>query len=351
VKNRIVLKKTNRRRTRFLKIRGFITQKGTMRALTSEQLRVSNFRAVFRGRGGRIYRSEILPGGRYDVRLPAGTYRRTVTMQGYHQSHQTIRVKRNSSERNARNKITLTANAGPNPLPKPTIPLVEIKGFIKSAKDGLLIPSVSDLNFKAIYQATDGKVYTANLLPEGKYSVNLPLGDYTRIVTLVGYTDNSQKVSVVGPSDETDGNNRIIMVPILDFNDWKMVLTWGKIPRDLDSHLLTPWGAKVYYGNKTVQNASLDLDNTTGEGPETIIIKDITSGIFKYYVNNFSREANLVTSNAHVQLTKAGTQKGDFTVPTSPVLDTNHAWHVFDVDISTGIVTTINELVTEVPDN
>jgi hypothetical protein len=63
----------------------------------------------------------------------------------------------------------------------------------------------------------------------------------------------------------------------------RMVLTWGETPRDLDSHLDTPTGCHVFYGQKRCPDgsASLDADVTDGFGPETINVHTLRPGLYK----------------------------------------------------------------------
>jgi uncharacterized protein YfaP (DUF2135 family) len=72
----------------------------------------------------------------------------------------------------------------------------------------------------------------------------------------------------------------------------RIVLTWGKEPKDLDSHTIVPslapngaicdvsWNSKVCNGG----HVQLDLDATKGMGPETQTIKEFDAGQYVYYV-------------------------------------------------------------------
>ncbi|MGK7630888.1 YfaP family protein, partial [Salmonella enterica] len=57
---------------------------------------------------------------------------------------------------------------------------------------------------------------------------------------------------------------------------------------DLDLHLVTPDGDHVWYGNRSLANgATLDVDVTTGYGPEIIATPTPQKGPYLVYVNYF----------------------------------------------------------------
>ena len=89
--------------------------------------------------------------------------------------------------------------------------------------------------------------------------------------------------------------------------------------------------------------ASLDLDDTSSYGPETITLhldsSLLTDGaVFRYSVHDYSdgsstTTTNLATSNAVIHLYKGNTLLNTYHVPQN---ETGSVWHVFDID-STGI--------------
>jgi uncharacterized protein YfaP (DUF2135 family) len=113
-------------------------------------------------------------------------------------------------------------------------------------------------------------------------------------------------------------------------------LTWGANPRDIDSHLLVPGGAHVYYANKGSLGvepfASLDVDDVTSFGPEITTIRRPKVGIYRFYLHNFSGTLNpgMAQSPTRVELSYLGR-----TVAFSPPAGegANLYWHLFDVEI------------------
>lgn len=68
----------------------------------------------------------------------------------------------------------------------------------------------------------------------------------------------------------------------------RVVLTWGKIPADLDSHMIFP-GNNIYFDNKTGTDAELDVDDTDSYGPETITLQKKHFGeSYVYAVHDFT---------------------------------------------------------------
>lgn len=126
----------------------------------------------------------------------------------------------------------------------------------------------------------------------------------------------------------------------------KIKLTWGADPEDLDSHLTGPIPGSserfhVYYDVDTSVNASLDVDDTSGFGPEIITLSGFNPGIYRYSVHHFGGEGSITESPARVELTISGVTRV-FTPPSSPTpLIENTVWTVFELSVDTaGVVTT-----------
>jgi len=114
----------------------------------------------------------------------------------------------------------------------------------------------------------------------------------------------------------------------------RMVLTWGETPTDLDSHLLTPTGCHVFYGQKQCPDgsASLDADVTDGFGPETINVHTLRPGLYKYKVHAFSSGA-LEESDAEVTLYGVGNEAEQFHVSRDGKV-ADGWWHVVNIRVS-----------------
>lgn len=96
---------------------------------------------------------------------------------------------------------------------------------------------------------------------------------------------------------------------------YRITLTWGSSPRDLDSHLIGKDSENndfhLYYSNKNIRDvdgsliASLDTDDTSGYGPEnTTIFKSLKDVTYYFYVYNFSGDGQISGSEATVKIYK-----------------------------------------------
>jgi hypothetical protein len=123
-----------------------------------------------------------------------------------------------------------------------------------------------------------------------------------------------------------------------------MRLTWGASPSDIDSHLRTPDGSHVYYASKGSLTgtpfSSLDVDDTTGFGPEVTTIRRPRVGIYRFYLHNFSQSftPGMTGSPTRVELNYVGR-----TVVFSPPPGEGSAlwWHMFDLYIAPNCTMTL----------
>lgn len=94
-------------------------------------------------------------------------------------------------------------------------------------------------------------------------------------------------------------------------NETRFVLTWGKDPADLDSHLIGPAGdggvfhtyyvdKRYYYDDELM--VDLDLDDTTSYGPETTTIRQLLPGTYTFYVHHYSGTSTIKMSGAKIDV-------------------------------------------------
>lgn len=68
----------------------------------------------------------------------------------------------------------------------------------------------------------------------------------------------------------------------------RVLLSWDSDNTDLDLHLITPDGAHIWYGDRVAPNgAALDVDVTTGYGPEIFAMPAPLKGQYLVYVNYY----------------------------------------------------------------
>lgn len=189
----------------------------------------------------------------------------------------------------------------------------------------------------------------------GKYSIELPAGNYTVTARADGYVPTTSYVLSYGENKKMD-NQTVTISPKLEqgTSSFRAVLTWGKDPRDLDSHLVgpTPDGNKfhIYYANKNYHYQgelynNLDVDDTSSYGPETVTMNKLVDGTYDYYVHDFTNRT--VTTSTRLSLSEARIQLYDDqgnTVRTFNVPSTSGAgtiWHVFTLIVKDGEYTII----------
>ena len=168
---------------------------------------------------------------------------------------------------------------------------------------------------------------------------SLAAGTYRLAASATGYS-NAQRTGVaVGNGSLTAGQD-LVLSPT-GSTAINIVLTWGNTPSDLDSHLTGPNSDgstrfHVYYasrGSTTAQPfAGLDVDNTSGRGPETITITQMNSGTYRYSVHDFSDRSSttssaLGSSGAKVQVYTASAPVQTFFVPSQA----GTLWTVFEM--------------------
>ncbi len=128
---------------------------------------------------------------------------------------------------------------------------------------------------------------------------------------------------------------------------YRAVLTWAEqsanVPADLDAHLThrDPAGNvtyHVYYANPSAGGTSLDRDDTSYGGPETVTIDLTADGTYRFSVYNYSDPtatgaAGMLNGNAVVQLySSAGliysySARRDFPIP----VPAGNTWRAFQM--------------------
>ncbi|WP_434779374.1 YfaP family protein [Neisseria sp. Ec49-e6-T10] len=100
----------------------------------------------------------------------------------------------------------------------------------------------------------------------------------------------------------------------------RVLLSWDTDHTDLDLHVITPDGEHAYYGNRVLKNGgALDVDVTTGFGPEIFSTPSPLAGTYLVYLNYFGgRSEKEMTTATITLLTNEGTgseKRQSFKVP------------------------------------
>lgn len=201
-------------------------------------------------------------------------------------------------------------------------------------------------NNKEDAYATDkkGTEISAMTDVDGNFKIKLPVGSYTIEVSKAGFVTGYFNAVSIGGNDSQ--GQKYVLTPVLSDSEYRIVLTWGDRPRDLDSHLTYYQnGIKkmhVFYSNRygIVDDdsvAKLDYDDTSSYGPETITVtlnaEILDGGVFCYSVHDYTNAANnntnaLSLSDAVVRVYQGNQQIKTFSIPQNKY---GTVWHVFDI--------------------
>jgi hypothetical protein len=137
---------------------------------------------------------------------------------------------------------------------------------------------------------------------------------------------------------ETILRNRYFVSPVMNIEQFRVVLTWDQQPEDLDAHFIKDNSYHISYRNTRVLNdgsGQLDRDDMDGFGPETITVEQLNaeSG-YVFFVKNYSAEINpsappLSSSKATVWVFGNNKLLNTFYIPTN---HTGNTWQVFKIE-------------------
>jgi uncharacterized protein YjdB len=220
----------------------------------------------------------------------------------------------------------------------PTSPFPgSISGTVRNART-LSAISGATVELRIGQNNTTGPVFASTTSNgSGFYEfTGLPAQVYTLLArpSGLGLSEGFRTGVIVGNTARTGQD--IILTPLGNPSEIYIVLTWGQDPRDLDSHLTGPNGSggrfHVYYAapGTLVSSpfASLDVDDTSGFGPETITISQVFAGTYRYYIHHYSGAQTIATSSAVVRVYRGANLLAQFSPPNQPGL----IWYVFDFD-------------------
>jgi len=213
-------------------------------------------------------------------------------------------------------------------------------GIITDAFDGIALPGAT-VNVRAnINTFTGATVATTTTDALGAYFfADLDAGYYTAEVSAPGYIPSYLTLIVVG--GQANGGQNFSIAPVGAGDLWRIVLTWGQNPSDLDSHLTGPavGGGRfhVFYFDDVyevggVTYVALDVDDVTSFGPETISIYEQVAGTYRYSVHDYSNRSStsstaLANSGAQVRVFRGADLVATFNVPAGA----GTLWTVFEL--------------------
>ncbi len=212
-----------------------------------------------------------------------------------------------------------------------------VNAFTGNAVEGVTLDLLEGKNSTS-NQIIDSEQSNSN----GQYVFNeIPGGHYTIKMSKNGFITDSINVICLG--GQSTGNQNGTLSPEISDDEWRIVLTWSENPDDLDSHLTGPDTGNgrfhIAYFNEEISfpenqfSGNLDVDDRDGEGPETITLKNISNGVYRYSVHDFSNKGEtyslaLANSEARVIVFNGGRIVEEYNVPN---ID-GTLWTVFEIE-------------------
>ncbi|HEX3076215.1 MAG TPA: carboxypeptidase regulatory-like domain-containing protein, partial [Lachnospiraceae bacterium] len=275
--------------------------------------------------------------GQYSIKLPSleSAYSLKVVKDGFVDTDIYDIRTGNDVVNNNQETVNLVTNADT------TYPMtLTLCDAFNQTNDGLVRLDGANVVFRKGINNKLGDVYLSTVADSyGELYADLAPGSYTVEISKDGYATSYYTIVAKSGLEYMQINTS----PILNDDEIRIVLTWGSSPADLDSHLFTPYNTSsqddtyhIWYGNQSDANAnSLDVDQTTGYGPETMTINHLGNGLYKYYVvdytncsHDYSTSTEMSFSSACVNVyTKDGLVQ-TFYVPTNR---SGAIWEVFEL--------------------
>lgn len=174
---------------------------------------------------------------------------------------------------------------------------------------------------------------------DGSFDFMLPKGEYTLVFVKEDYIPSLLNAESV--KQETE--KVVALSPFLRDNEFRIVLTWGSTPKDLDSYLKIyeddVLKTQLFHARKVITEdgevvATLDMDDKDGNGPETVTVTVLTRPNRKYSYSvkcyssipeggvTFAQSGATVTVYCGEQLVK---------IYTVPETQEEKIWDVFDI--------------------
>ena len=209
-------------------------------------------------------------------------------------------------------------------------------------------------------------LFTAFSIPYTGTDISLPLNLPDCVITVTpdisGYNNEYSEKFILFGNETVPGEVKRIMLSEnhLVEGEWRVVLSWGKHPLDLDLYCITNFQPrKVYFLNKnrdgrndpTMGNIEMDIDVREGFGPETITFTPNPTKQYRFIVHNYTgnKVKSLVNSGGKVVVNKSPGPPVQFEVPTDIVLRDDGEiamfWHVFD--LIEGVLVPVNTVTKE----
>jgi len=233
-----------------------------------------------------------------------------------------------------------------------------INGIINDAQTGQPISGAVVRFFSGANNDTSGYRFAdAITTGAGAWTGSFTIGSYVYAVYAANHVP---LVSNAPVTDTTTTQLTTTLTQPVPAGQMRIVLNWGVLPSDLDSHLTgdsTSVSGRpryhVYYSNDVIQDASgdtiayLDHDDVTSFGPETITIFRFFPGTLRYkihdYTNRSSTGSHIMSDSSRATVrvyTSAGLIREDHILTGVA----GNQWYAYDINGATRQVTFVNTI-------
>ncbi len=191
----------------------------------------------------------------------------------------------------------------------------------------------------------------------GQFTTLLSIGTYVYVVHAPGRITLVTGLSV---NDTTATQITATVTDPVPVGQMRIVLNWGRLPSDLDSHLTgdstTTAGRPryhVYYANRVVRFANgdtvayLDVDDVTSYGPETITIYRFFPGTLRYKIHDYSNRGTTGSrymSDSSQAIVRVYTSAGLIREDRIRTGVAGNQWYVYDINGATQALTFVNTI-------
>lgn len=273
----------------------------------------------------------------------AGRYTGVMSASGYPTSYVSINIQSGQTSVNVGTTILAAQR---------------ISGIINDARTGTPIPNAVVRFFLGTGTDTTGYRFpdlVTNAL--GQFTTTLAIGSYVYAVYA------PQRLTLVTQLSVIDTTATQITATVTDpvpAGQMRIVLNWGRLPSDLDSHLTgdstTTAGRPryhVYYANRVVRFANgdtiayLDVDDVTSYGPETITIYRFFPGTLRYKIHDYTNRSSTGShymSDSSQAVVRVYTSAGLIREDRIRTGVAGNQWYVYDINGATQQITFVNTI-------
>jgi hypothetical protein len=180
----------------------------------------------------------------------------------------------------------------------------------------------------------------------GLYWVDVPLGTWTFEASKDGYIESRRNITV-GGYISAGGIADMALSQVLGEGEWRVLVEWQEHTQDLDAHVY--WNdnaAHVYWARTSYRDyssgisVSLDRDDVSGYGPESLTMSGIGSCtetsrcLVRFMIDNYTpRDGSIGDSDVRVLLYRGNRLEQEYAIPRS--VDTPN-YDVFTLDAREG---------------